>query len=67
MKVFVVATIIALIGTCLSLIEGMGSLYLGRLIYGLGCGVLSVCAPLYFEETVPSKLYSQYQPVYLTS
>ncbi len=59
-KVLVGATVLSLLGTILSLITGMGSLYIGRFFYGIGCGILSVCAPLFMEETLPSYLLSQF-------
>jgi MFS family permease len=40
---------------------------MGRFIYGIGCGLLSICAPRFLEETVPDRLLSLYQPILMTS
>ena len=66
-RIFIASTSVALAGTIITLIDGMGALYLGRFVYGLGCGVLSLCAPLYLEETLPSRMATVYQTLYLGS
>lgn len=66
-RVFILSTFVALAGTVITLIDGMAALYLGRFIYGIGCGILSLCAPLYLEETLPSRLATVYQTLYLGS
>jgi MFS family permease len=42
-------------------------LVIGRTIYGLGCGVLSIIGPRFIEETIPDKLVSKYSPFFITS
>lgn len=64
---FMIATAIAFLGTCVSLLDSLAFLMIGRLIYGFGCGILSICAPRFLEETVPEKLLTFYQPVFMTS
>lgn len=39
----------------------------GRLVYGIGCGILSIVGPRYIEETVPDRLISLYSPLFMCS
>ncbi len=64
---FLLATLVALVGTIMQLLPDFWLLILGRLIYGLGCGVLSIIGPRFIEETVPDKLLSTYSPMFITS
>jgi len=50
---FVIASCIGFIGTFISMFESLPTIIIGRLIYGLGCGLLSICGPRFIEETVP--------------
>lgn len=63
---FMLASLVALGGSFFSLVETPFCIILGRLIYGLGCGVLSVTGPRFIEETVPDRLLTLYQPLFIT-
>jgi len=49
------------------MIEKYWILVIGRFIYGLGCGVLSIIGPRFIEETIPDKLLSKYSPMFITT
>jgi MFS family permease len=66
-KSFIYASSIALFGTLLQMFESLPCILIGRLIYGLGCGVLSIVAPRYIEETVPDHKLSLYTPLFMCS
>lgn len=64
---FMCATIIAFCGTLIQMAETLSFILLGRFIYGVGCGLLSISAPRFLEETVPDTKLSLYQPIFMTS
>jgi MFS family permease len=64
---YVLATVIALVGTMISMFEFLEMILIGRFIYGIGCGLLSICCGRFLEETVPAHLLSYYQPIFMTS
>lgn len=50
-----------------SMFEYLKLILLGRFIYGIGCGLLSITCGRFLEETVPEHLISFYQPIFMTS
>jgi MFS family permease len=57
---FILASLIALVGTMISMFEFLKLILIGRFIYGIGCGLLSICCGRFLEETVPEHLISFY-------
>jgi MFS family permease len=57
---FILASIIGFCGTVISMFESLPLIIFGRFIYGMGCGLLSICCPRFLEETVPENLISFY-------
>jgi MFS family permease len=49
----IISCIIGIIGVSLSLIEIIYILLIGRFIYGLSIGLISVAIPRYIDEVVP--------------
>jgi MFS family permease len=64
---FILATIVAMLGTLIQMINKFTPLIVGRTIYGLGCGILSIIGPRFIEETVPDKLLSTCSPMFITT
>ncbi len=64
---FIIASVIGFIGTSASLIENLTWILSGRLIYGVGCGILSIAGPRFIEETVPDRLVSLFSPLFMCS
>jgi MFS family permease len=64
---FILASVLGLIGSSLSLVESMTWILSGRLIYGVGCGIFSIVGPRFIEETVPDRLLSLYSPLFMCS
>ena len=53
---FFYGDIIVLIGSGVSMIENMASIWIGRFIYGFSCGIFSVLVPLFINEVAPLEL-----------
>lgn len=64
---FILASVIGLVGCMISMFEYLNLILLGRFIYGIGCGLLSIACGRFLEETVPEHLISFYQPIFMTS
>jgi AAHS family 3-hydroxyphenylpropionic acid transporter len=64
---FLIATVIAFAGTFLQMFNSFPFFLIGRTIYGLGVGVLSIVGPRFIEETVPDRLISTYNPLFMCS
>ena len=64
---FILASVLGFVGTSMSLVESLTWILTGRLIYGVGCGVLSIVGPRFIEETVPDRLVSLYSPLFMCS
>lgn len=64
---FILASVIGFIGTSASLVENLTWILSGRMVYGIGCGILSIVGPRFIEETVPDRLVSLYSPLFMCS
>jgi MFS family permease len=53
-KSYIMACAVGLFGVVLTLFESIAAILIGRLIFGLSCGLLSINIPRYIEETIPS-------------
>ena len=60
-----VGSVIGFVGVGIEMIESYWLIVLGRIIYGAGAGVYSVCTSRYLEELVPNHLLSTLLPVYI--
>lgn len=54
------ANVIGFIGLSIQMIEKIPAILIGRLIYGVGCGLMSIVGPRFVEETVPDHLLPVY-------
>ena len=57
---YLAASAMSLVGVVITLFLDIYCICVGRLIFGLACGVLSICVPRLIEETVPNHLLSTY-------
>ena len=65
--ILIIASIIGIIGVSITIIECFYLIILGRLIYGLSCGLIAVAMPRYMEEVLPCNLMSMYAGYYCFS
>lgn len=66
-RTFIWATVIGFIGVVITMFESLSAIIIGRVIYGFGCGILSIVGPRFIEETVPDNLLSLYSPMFMTA
>lgn len=59
-KTFIMANLIGFLGLSIQMIEKIPAILIGRLIYGVGCGLMSIVGPRFVEETVPDHLLPVY-------
>lgn len=64
LKCFIISSLIGSAGVGVTLIENIGTILAGRVVYGFSIGILSVNIPRYVEETVPSHLLSVFAPIF---
>lgn len=59
-KLLIIASLISIVGVGITLVTNEIAICVGRLIWGLGCGVYSVVIPRYMDEIIPPYLLSKY-------
>jgi len=59
-----IANIVIIIGSLISLIESETCLVIGRTVYGIGIGIISVLGPKFLNEILPLELRGPLGTVY---
>ena len=49
------------------MLENLTAIFIGRLIYGFGCGLIAISMPRSMEETVPEHTVGTYGGLYCLS
>lgn len=63
-KMIIIACLLGMVSTVVTLFQGLIFLLSGRLTLGISCGFLTVAVPRCVEEYTPSHLYSTISPFF---
>jgi hypothetical protein len=64
---FILASVIVFNGSSFYLVKSMTWILIGRLIYGVGCGIFKLVGLRFIEVTVPDRLLSLYSTPFMCS
>ena len=59
-----IASLIGMVGVCISLFQNFYAIVFGRVIFGFSIGIFSSICPRVIEETVPAQLYDMLAPIF---
>lgn len=64
-KALVGSTILGIVGCSITLYGELWAIILGRVIFGIACGVYSVAQPKYTQEHLPIQYYELVSPFFV--
>ena len=59
-----VCVVIGIVGLGITMIFNFYTLTIGRFIFGLSCGIISITIPRFMEETIPRHLFDILAPTF---